>query len=194
MVLHIANVAETKRHWSWRGAATFRVNRIASCPLMADNELRTKGRGSYDYPTDNNSGLHIVKWWNNKGVNLGSTFAGVGASEANKKKRWDGKLKQHVDVQYPDVFSKYKQGMVGVDLNDMLIQLCRVNLNVKKRWYQKIIGHCVNIRSVNGWLLYKRFCEQMNIAKHSQCSLLHITKEVGDALISAGKPKDTTVG
>ena len=85
--------------------------------------------------------------------------------------------------------------MVGVDLlNDMLIKLCKVNLNVKKRWYQKIIGHCVNIRNVNGWLLYKRFCEEMNIPKHSKCSLLHITKEVADALISAGKPKDTAVG
>lgn len=43
-------------------AATFRVNRIASCPLIADKEYRAKGRGRYNYQTDNNSGLHIVKW------------------------------------------------------------------------------------------------------------------------------------
>ena len=67
--------------------ATFRVSWIASSLLITDKVLRAKGWRSYDFWTDNNSGLRTVEWWNNKGIILGSTFAGVGASGI--KKRWD---------------------------------------------------------------------------------------------------------
>ena len=61
------------------------------------------------------TGLHIATCWDIKGVILGSIFAGVSASDTKKTKRFDVKLKQHVDVHYPDIVSK------GVNLNEMLI-------------------------------------------------------------------------
>ena len=40
--------------------ATFRMNRLAGCHLMSNKDLK-KGRGSFDYRTDMNSTLRVVK-------------------------------------------------------------------------------------------------------------------------------------
>ena len=47
-------------------APTFRSNRIAGCPLMADRDL--------------NSLLRVLKGFDKKGAIVASTFSGVGAS------------------------------------------------------------------------------------------------------------------
>ena len=86
---------------------------------------------------------------------------------------------------------KYNSGMGGVDLNDMLISLYRVDIQTRNRCYLKIVTHCVNICNVNAWSLYKIFSDQLYIPKKEQCSLLNFTEEVADALLSAGKgPKE----
>ena len=73
----------------------------------------------------------------------------------------------------------------------MLISLYRVDIQTRKRWYLKIITHCVKICNVNAWLLYKRFLDQIDVPKKEQRSLLDFTKEEADALLSAGKgPKE----
>ena len=73
----------------------------------------------------------------------------------------------------------------------MLISLYRVDIQTRKRWYLKIITHCVNICNVNAWLLYKMFSDQLDVPKKEQRSFLDFTKEVADALLSAGKgPKE----
>ena len=43
--------------------ATFRINRLNDCPLSTEKELKKQGRGSFDYCTDGNTGLHVVKWF-----------------------------------------------------------------------------------------------------------------------------------
>ena len=86
---------------------------------------------------------------------------------------------------------EYNRSMGGVDLNDMLISLYRIDFQARKRWYLKIITHCVNICNVNAWLLYKMFSDQLDVPKKEQRSFLDFTKEVADALLSAGKgPKE----
>ena len=54
--------------------ATFRTNRLNGCPLSTEKELKKQDRGSFDYRTDGNTGLHVVKWFNNKCVYLALTF------------------------------------------------------------------------------------------------------------------------
>ena len=77
--------------------------------------------------------------------------------------------------------------MGGVDLNDMLTSLYRVDIQTRNRYYLKIVTHCVNICNVSAWSLYKIFSDQLDIPKKEQCSLLNFTEEVADALLSAGK-------
>ena len=89
---------------------------------------------------------------------------------------------------------EYDRSMGGVELNDMLIFLYRVDIQTRKRWYLKIIIHCVNICNVYAWLLYKRFSDQLDVPEKEQGSLLDFTKEVADALLPAGKGPTEAAG
>ena len=167
--------------------ATFRSNRLKRCPLVSEKELKKEVRESYDYRTNVNSGLHLVKWYDNKCVHLASTFSGVNATSSEK--RWDSKAKNHKDVLLSDMVSDYNSSMGGVDLADMLIALYRTEITTKKRWYLKLIFHTVHICKVNGWLLYHRFCDQQQIPKKAQKPLLRFITDLTHALQFSGKSK-----
>lgn len=74
---------------------TFHYNRIGNCPLLSEKELKSQGRGSWDYWVDQKLGVHWVKWFNNKAVTLRLMYAGVAAS--TKVTKFDSK-KVYVDV------------------------------------------------------------------------------------------------
>lgn len=59
------------------GAATFRTKQVERYPLPKEKELKNEGRRSYDYRFDFSSGLHVIKWYDNKCVHLASTLSGV---------------------------------------------------------------------------------------------------------------------
>ena len=163
---------------------TVRANRMSGCPLQSEKELKKNGRGSFDYRTDSLSQLHIVRWQDNKCVQVASTFAGVKATETVK--RWDSKLKKHVNVQCPEMICQYNAGMGGVDFVDMLISLYRTKIK-SRRWYLKVLFHCVDIAKVNAWLLYRRHCELKKVPKPKQQPLLDFCLEICESLIKCGK-------
>ena len=165
--------------------ATYRANRLQGCPLALDQDLKKQGRGSFDYLTDVNTGLHVVKWFDNRCVHVASTFSGVKAEK--EVQRWDGKQKNYVKIKCPDMVSCYNSSMGGVDLADMLISLYRTNIITKKRWYLKIIFHLIDICKVNGWLMYRRHCKQRSIPSKTQMSLLAFSTELSSALRLANK-------
>ena len=88
----------------------------------------------------------------------------------------------------------YNQSMGGVDLSDMLISLYRVDIQSRKRWYLKIITHLLNICNVNGWLLYRRNSDQLDIPKAKQLTLLQFTEAVADGLLLVRKNPNRTPG
>ena len=135
--------------------ATFHTNCLKGCPFASDKELKKEGRGSYDYRTNVNSGLHIMKSYDNKYVHLASTFSGVNA--IGLVKRWDSKAKNHKDPPLPNVVTDYNSSMRGVHLADMLIALHRKEITTKKRLYLKLILHMVDICKDHSWLLNCRF-------------------------------------
>ena len=119
--------------------------------------MKKRPRGDFEFQTDQNSGLHLVRWIDSKCVTLGSTYAGV---EANRTvKRWDKKANKELTVQCPDIIKQYNESMGGVDLHDMIIALYRTEFRTK-RWYLKILFHLLDICKVNGWLLYRCHCVQ----------------------------------
>ena len=60
---------------------------------------KNQAKGSFYYHIDLNSLLHVLKWFNNKGVIVASTFSGVATS--NTKQLWYFKKKEHWNVPYP---------------------------------------------------------------------------------------------
>ena len=78
--------------------------------------------------------------------------------------------------------------MRGVDLADMLIALYRTTIK-SKRWYLKVLFHCVDIAKVNVWLLYRRHCDQQKVPKKSQMLLLKFTSSIALALTKSGTYK-----
>ena len=164
--------------------ATIRSNRLSGCNLRSEKELKKQGRGSFSYMTDQNSGITVIKWCDNKCVHLVSTYIGI--NSVGTVKRWNPATKTYIDVQCPEMVKVYNKSMGGVDLVDMLIALYRCKVKTK-RWHLLLIFHCVDIAKVNAWLLYRRFCNQLSIPAKQQMPLLKFVSKLSNALIKAGK-------
>ena len=163
--------------------ATLRKDRTKNCPLPIEKDLKKTGRGSHDYLTDANSGITITKWYDNKCVQLISSYCDLDSTI--KVKRWDNTSKTYIDINCPAAVQEYNKSMGGVDLADMLFALYRTTIK-SKRWYLKVLFHCVDIAKVNAWLLYRRHCDQQRIPKKSQISLLKFTSSIALALTKSG--------
>lgn len=74
--------------------------------------------------------------------------------------------------------------MGGVDLTDMMISLCKIIIKTK-RWYLKLYFNCVDIAKVNAWLLCSCHCDQRNVSKKSQLSLLEFSVSFASSLANA---------
>ena len=112
--------------------ATLRKDRTKNCPLPIEKDPKKKGRGSQDYRTDANSGITITKWYDNKCVQLISSYCDPDSTI--KVKRWDNTSKTYIDINCPTAVQEYNKSMGGVDLADMLIALYRTTIK-SKRWY-----------------------------------------------------------
>ena len=84
--------------------------------------------------------------------------------------------------------------MGGVDLADMLIAFYRTNIITRKRWYLKLIFHCVDIAKVNAWLVYRRHCQQKEVSKKLPINLRTFTTQIASAFTLAGKDPRRIVG
>ena len=83
-----------------------------------------------------------MRWFDNICVQLVSTFSSP--ISLSSVKRWNSKNKSHVNVSCPEIAKEYNKSMGGVDLADMLISLYCTPIKTK-RWYLKLIFHCVDI-------------------------------------------------
>ena len=92
--------------------------------------------------------------------------------------------KKYVEISCPTLVQEYTKNMGGVDLSDMLIALYRITIKTK-RWYLKVLFHCVDISKVNAWLLHRRHCQQLEIPRNRQLSLLKFTVSIATALVRA---------
>nr|XP_047122949.1 piggyBac transposable element-derived protein 3-like [Hydra vulgaris] len=171
--------------------ATIRTNRIAKCPLLSEKDLKKQGWGSFSYKVDANSGLLLLRWFDNKCVHMTSTYCS--ANTSGNVKQWDQKNRKHIQVPCPQVVKEYNTGMGGVDLSDMLITLYRIPMKTK-RWFLHVLVHCMDICKINAWLLYRRHGNQLNISQRSQLNLLQFSSQIANALIMKSKRVDRPIG
>ena len=55
--------------------ATMKANSIAGCPLKCEIDLKEEGRASIYYRSDAHSGIVLGRWFDNKSVQLLSTYS-----------------------------------------------------------------------------------------------------------------------
>ena len=92
--------------------ATFRKHRAKDCPLPTEEAMKkNRSRGDFEYQTEQNTGLHLVRWLDNKCVTLGLPYVGVEGEIQKRKKMCRLKV----------LIFWYNESMRGVDLHDMLI-------------------------------------------------------------------------
>uniref|UniRef100_A0A8C6UI16 PiggyBac transposable element-derived protein domain-containing protein n=1 Tax=Neogobius melanostomus TaxID=47308 RepID=A0A8C6UI16_9GOBI len=161
---------------------TVRMNRVKNCRLIDEKELKTKGRGSLDFRVNQEDNI-IVRWYDNKAVNLLSSFVGV--EPLGNVKRWDRKAKTYIMVPRPAIVDTYNRFMGGVDLLDMLSALYKFNFR-SRRWYIYIWWHTVTVAVINAWLRYRRDMEKLQ-PRQKALPLRRFQASVGSALTSAGK-------
>ena len=150
--------------------------------------MKKDGRGSSSYRSDANSGIVLVRWFDNKPVQLVSTYSYPTTS--GTVKRWDQSSKQHILVPCLEIVKGYNSALARVELADMLIALYRSPMKTH-RWYLKVLIHCVDVSKVNS---YRHYENQPSIPKRNQIALLKFSSKIADWLLYEGKPVDRTVG
>ena len=85
---------------------TLRTNRTKNCPLPIEKDLKKKGRGSHEYRTDANSEILITKWYDNKCVQLISSYCDLDST--SNVKRWDNKIKTYINIDCPTAVQEYQ--------------------------------------------------------------------------------------
>lgn len=104
----------------------------------------------------------MLKWKDNKSVVMASTC--YGGLPTKMVKRWDKKQNKHIDVQIPNMVSKYNEKMGGVDHFDQMMEYYRTWVKTKK-WPLKVNLHLLDLAITNSWFEYLKDCELNKIRK-----------------------------
>ncbi|XP_042147562.1 piggyBac transposable element-derived protein 3-like [Ixodes scapularis] len=160
-----------------------RANQMRNCVLESEKDFRKRGRGSFDYNVENSENVVVVRWLDNKAVQLASSYTGV--EPEDQVKRWSASEKKHILVTRPAIVKTYNETMGGVDLADQLIEYYRIPTCFFK-WYIKLFVHFLNLTAINSWLLYRRHAQQLQLSK--QMTLFEFILDVSDALQRSLEP------
>ncbi len=165
---------------------TIRSNRMGTCRMVSDNDLKKRGRGSYEEKegTVDDTDIRIIKWSDNRAVHLASTFAC--AEPTSIKQRWDKSQKKYIEIQIPNAVGHYNKFMGGVDQLDAMIAYHRIKLRSQK-FYIRIFYHMLDMICVNSYLLYHRDCNSLGLPSKKQHDLLAFKSIIAQGLISQGK-------
>ena len=131
---------------------TLRTDRMRTCKLKSEEELKKEGRGSFVGSIDLNSGCCIVCWFDNKSIQLASNHVFI--DPVDSVHRWSKSERKLISVLRPHIVKKYTAYMGVVDLFDMFMSLYRMD-HTSKRWYIRIYYWILASSVINAWLSYR---------------------------------------
>ena len=126
---------------------------MRGCKLASEKTMKKKGRESTDFKILSDENIIIVRWFDNKPVNLISSYVAV--EPIDSVRRYDEREKTYIDVPRPSIVKVYNTYMGGIDKLDMMCALYKDQIK-SRRWYIYIWLHSVTVALVNSWLLYRR--------------------------------------
>ncbi|XP_034051575.1 piggyBac transposable element-derived protein 2-like [Gymnodraco acuticeps] len=159
---------------------TARQVRLPNCNLEEEKSLKKKGRGSFDIRVETNHNICAVKWYDSRAVTLVSSFAGP--HPVQNIQRWDKANKTYVEVERPSIVSTYNKYMGGVDLLDSFTAKYKFPMK-SRRWYVYIFWHAIILAVINAWLLYKRDCRALKMAKQEILNRRQFHADLASSLI-----------
>ncbi|KRZ69460.1 PiggyBac transposable element-derived protein 1 [Trichinella papuae] len=171
---------------------TIRPNRLRGCPLLSEKDLKSKGRGAYDFRTDAEKRIIAVacaNQYDNRCVTTTSTYLGI--KPKSTVKRWDGIQRKVMDVEIPNIFKNYNMNTGGIDLNSMLAALYRIE-HKSRKWTRRIFFWIINTAMTNAWKLYKRDSKEMPGTSTGTMDLLSFTCQVSQSLCLVNMPIATS--
>ena len=140
------------RAQGFRASGTLRQNRTEKCPLSTVKEMEKKKRATYETSFDAKNEILLVRWYDNSVCTMATNYDTV--APLQKVRRWCKTKKEKTDMEQPNVFRSYNQGMGGVDSNDQSVNNYRIAIRGKK-WYWALITHMLNVALVNAWRLHQ---------------------------------------
>ena len=160
---------------------TVRANRLRNCTMPPDKDMKKEGRGTVAIQTCKSDGVELraIKWFDNQDVSMLTKYEAV--EPTSQVRRWDRKQKKEVFVECPSAVVTYNKSMGGVDLLDGLLSYYRIPVRSKK-WYHRLIWHCLDVSVVQGWLLYRR-----DAGAEKVLSLKEFKVSVAESLMKQGK-------
>ena len=167
---------------------TVRSNRVPNSRFPSDKEMKRLGRGTSIEKNCSIDGvqLHMVKWQDNRSVNLLSSF--VGKHPETLVTRYDRKSKCNVEVPCPKIVKTYNMSMGGVDKIDSLLALYRTVIRSRK-YYLRIYFHVMDLCCTVAWLTYRRDAENCGLGKRDVMSLYDFKSELAQSLCWTNKPR-----
>ena len=163
------------------------------CKLKSEEELKKKGHGSYDGSVDLNSGIVIVRWLDNKAVQLISNYNGI--EPIDEVERWSKSAGKMITVSRPKIVKVYNSAIGGVNLFNMFQALYRLD-HKSHRWYMRIFYWILASSVINAWLRYHKDFDSMKLSKGNESflgkqkrmSLIEFTMNVSSSLLKNAKP------
>lgn len=170
-----------KQYGFW-AVGTLRSDRMRGCNVKTEKVLKKEGRGSFDGAFDRNSGLVIIRWFDNKAVQLASNYIDV--DPVSTVQRWSKEARKMIDVPRPNIVAVYNAAMGGVDLFDMFQSLYRMD-HKSRRWYMRIFYWILSSSVINGWIKYRKDFDKLNhpSTKPKRKTLIQFTTEVAAGLL-----------
>lgn len=143
--------------------------------------LKKKGRGATveKLTTIDNTDISVTTWYDNRVVNLSSTYEG--SQPMTEVRRYNKKKKVYESVPCPKAIATYTKHSGGVDL-DALLGYYRIQIKSKKL-YHRIFFHLIDMTTVNAWLLYR----QKHDGAKARIPLSDFKAAVAEALTMANK-------
>ncbi|XP_039610994.1 piggyBac transposable element-derived protein 3-like [Polypterus senegalus] len=115
---------------------TVQQSLLQGCDFSVDTNMKKKGRGIFEEKkvVVVNVEIKAVKWFDNRGVIIASTFAS--AQPVSNVERRDRKSKKKVSIECPNNISLYNKFMGGADVLDALIAYYRIHIRSKKYYHK----------------------------------------------------------
>ena len=115
----------------------------ANKELKTEKELKKLGREAMNWRVDANSGITVIRWYDNGVVQLASSYVG-NQNGNNKGSRWLANENKKIEIECPAMVQEYNAHMGGVDLCDVLLALYRMRVRSTK-FYVHNVYYCMGV-------------------------------------------------